>query len=355
MGAVLGLSLTSDDVVWILVDPVDRSVLDHDAFELPDDAEITGTAAKGAQAIAAAAGLEVDRVRLTWSDTARHEGLRLLTRLRCLKFEHVDAVPLASVMAVPVNAAHEDMAPRLALAYGAALAEVALSDAITEPVTQQTPAPRRFRRPAVYAALGLTAAAGVGVLVLATASVPQVEPAATTAEQSAPPDPGWVSVPAPAGASGALNRKVVTLPSETAQQAPVPVEAAAPVQVADVADPEPAVALSVPEPAALPVPEPAALSVPEPTALSVPEPTAPEAVVTQTEPVAALQEFEPVGALPAEVPMGQPHLPDGAHLPDVAHLPGAQPAAGPVVDSPAPVPAPGPEMTEPLNVFTALP
>ena len=349
MGAVLGLSLTSDDIVWVLVDAAHRSVLDHDAFEFPDDAEITGTAARGAHAIATASGLEVERVRLTWSDNARHEGLRLLTRLRSMDFDHVDAVPLASVMAVTVDAAHADMAPRLALAYGAALAEVAPSDAITEPVAQQMPAARRFQRPAVYAALGLTAAAGIGVLVLASASVPQVEPAATTAEQSAPADPGWVSVPAPAGASGVLNRKVVTLPSEAAQQATVPVEAAAPVQAADVAVPEPAAALAVPEPAA---------------ALAVPEPAAPESVVMPIEPVAAqpgaepavaLPESEPVGALPAEVPLGQPPLPDVAHLPDIAHLPEAQPAAGPIVGTPAPVPAPGPEMTEPLNVFTALP
>ena len=34
MGMVLGLSLTSDDVVWVLVDQSHRTVADHDSVDV---------------------------------------------------------------------------------------------------------------------------------------------------------------------------------------------------------------------------------------------------------------------------------------------------------------------------------
>ena len=43
---VLGLSLTSDDVVWVLVDEADGTVIDHDVIEVHEDAEMAGAAAR---------------------------------------------------------------------------------------------------------------------------------------------------------------------------------------------------------------------------------------------------------------------------------------------------------------------
>ena len=137
MRTVLGLSLNSNDVAWMLVDAAAGTVLDHDVLEFHADAEIAGAAARGAHAIARACGFEVDRVRLTWSSDAGADGLRLRTRLETLGFSHVEAIPLACAMAVIVAPEAMDMAPRSALAYGAALAPVSPSEAITVPVVQQ--------------------------------------------------------------------------------------------------------------------------------------------------------------------------------------------------------------------------
>src|SRR6478672_89388 len=180
----------------MLVDAAAGTVLDHDVLEFHADAEIAGAAARGAHAIARACGFEVDRVRLTWSSDAGADGLRLRTRLETLGFSHVEAVPLACAMAVIVAPEAMDMAPRSALAYGAALAPVSPSEAITVPVVQQisTRGSRRRRR-ILSAVLGVAAAAALGVLCLSAGAVPKVDPAATTADQPAPPDSGWAAVP----------------------------------------------------------------------------------------------------------------------------------------------------------------
>ncbi|HEY9264686.1 MAG TPA: hypothetical protein VIQ11_08795, partial [Mycobacterium sp.] len=112
MSAVLGLSLTSDDIVWALVD-ADGALLDHDALDADVADETAGDAASSAHAIARAIGVEIDRVRLTWNAEVAHAGLRLRTRLQHLGFDHVEAVPTAAAMAAPVHPDATDMAPRL--------------------------------------------------------------------------------------------------------------------------------------------------------------------------------------------------------------------------------------------------
>ena len=165
MRTVLGLSLNSNEVAWVLVDAAAGTVLDHDVLEFHADAEIAGTAARGAHVIARTCGFEVDRVRLTWSSDATEDGLRLRTRLETQGFSDVEAVALACAMAVIVAPEAMDMAPRSALAYGAALAPVSPGEAITVPVVQRIPARSRLhRRRIVSAVLGVAAAAVLGVL-----------------------------------------------------------------------------------------------------------------------------------------------------------------------------------------------
>jgi hypothetical protein len=211
---VLGLSLTSEDVVWVLVDETDGTVADHDYVEFNADAEIAGAAARGAHAIATACGFAVDRIRLTWSDDVARHGLQLRSRLASLGFANVAAVPLNRVGTVLV---HPDMEPALALAYGAALADVSLVPVSTRATTR-----RSHRGRTALAVLGAAAAAAVGGMLLTSGSLPQ-------AEQPAAADPGWVAVSAPSETAARVVRKVVEAQEEDEPAAYVaPVVAAAP-------------------------------------------------------------------------------------------------------------------------------
>jgi hypothetical protein len=87
---VLGLSMTSTSVGWVLVDgrDADGATVDHDAFDVGADEGSTaeGTsqpavAMRGAHAIAAASGHEVRTIGVTWSDDVEKEATRLLKSL----------------------------------------------------------------------------------------------------------------------------------------------------------------------------------------------------------------------------------------------------------------------------------
>lgn len=338
MGAVLGLSLTATEVVWALVDETARTVADHDAVEWDADYAIAEAAARGAHALARACGLEVDRVRLVWTPDARDDGMRLRAHLDSLGID-TEAVPLTCATRVLVDPGQSDMPPLVALAYGAALAEVEPSEAITVALPRQAPARRPRRRTRVVAAaLGVAAAAAVGAVFLTAGSVPQIEPAASAVAPPAGADPGWVSVTAPADGASEPLRKIVTHPSEASSPASsgyvpwaAPV-AAAPVAAATVVAPVVAAPVIVaPEAvpaaealsAARPAPEaaPAAAAVPGPEALPVPE-------------------------------AAEPHLPAAQQQ----HLPGAEPVVAPLPGPDVAAPTvPDSEMTVPVNVFTALP
>ncbi|CAA0120835.1 Uncharacterised protein [Mycolicibacterium vanbaalenii] len=297
MRAVLGLSVTVDELAWVLADAADGTVLDHDALRCGADAEVACAAARGAQTIAQACGYELDRVGLTWSEDVHREGLRLRTGLGCLGVCDAEAVPMAT--ATTLGRRSGDLAPRLMPAYGAALALVtsheASSTSAAQPVPKHGHAPRRRT---ISAMLGMAAAAVVGALCLSAGAAPPDVPAGTAADPPAPSDSGWESVPAPPGPAAEVVRKVVSAtPSYSEQPAAVPVQTYAPVQT------------HVPVPAA---------------AVPTPEPT-----------VAAAQ------PAPAEQP----------------HLTGTQLAVGPAPGPTAPVspPPPDAEMTELVNVFTAWP
>ncbi|PRC56116.1 hypothetical protein C6A85_40260, partial [Mycobacterium sp. ITM-2017-0098] len=82
------------------------------------------------------------------------------------------------------------MEPDLALAYGAARADVGLPDAIAVPLCTRAKA-RRFRRGRLaVAVLGAAAAAAVGGLLLTSGSLPQLEQTAAATGQPPAAEPG---------------------------------------------------------------------------------------------------------------------------------------------------------------------
>ncbi|TRW76538.1 hypothetical protein FK535_27665 [Mycolicibacterium sp. 018/SC-01/001] len=350
MGAVLGLSLTSTEVTWALVDDAERTLVDHDSLELDSDCENTArpgididvarVAARGGHGLARACGLEVDRLRLVWTPDAEACGRRLRSDLRSLGVT-VDAVPLTCATRVLIDPRDFDMPPLVALAYGAALAEVDPAEAITVALPRQVPTVRPKRPVRVLAAaIGVAAAAAVAAVVLTSGSVPEIEPAASAASAPAGADAGWVSVTAPVDGAAEPLRKVVNEPVQAYQAAPIHIAAPAAVPAA--------AALAAPAPAVLPPPD--ALPGPVPVAAPI---TAPEPLVPEVAPL--------TGGTATE-PSAEPHLPaaEQQHLPGaeplVAPLPGPE-AQAPQVLAPQPQTPAGadPEMTVPANVFTALP
>jgi hypothetical protein len=99
---VLGLSITSTGVGWVLLDGQgpDAVTLDHDAFDVQCDAEAGdkpqhSAAARGAQAIATASGHKVGSVRVTWSEDVEPDATALLKSLADSGSENVHPIPLS--------------------------------------------------------------------------------------------------------------------------------------------------------------------------------------------------------------------------------------------------------------------
>lgn len=227
---VLGLSLTVQAVVWVLVDDTDGGVLDHDVLKFRAGTEMVGAAARSARTIATAGGYDVDRIRLTWSDDVTCDGYRLRAQLDELRIADVETVPLAHAMSVMIA---PDTAPRLALAYGAALAARPADDTAV-------PGRRGLSRRIATAVLGAAAAALLTALTLTSGAAPDVQQTAATVPEQA--DPGWIAVPAPASGVAGMLRKVVEPTEETAtptrQPAPRAYVAPAPVVVPHLPAPE---------------------------------------------------------------------------------------------------------------------
>ncbi|GFM18827.1 MULTISPECIES: hypothetical protein [Mycobacteriaceae] len=370
MGTVMGLSLTADMVGWVLVDVDAGGLLDHDVLEVTAGAEIAGAAVLGAHAIAATAGHEIDRVRITWSDDAGHDGLRLQSRLRSLALSPVEAVPQSRALAVLVDPEDADLPVDIALAYGAAMAAADHDETIPDPVGVD-PVRRSPARRLLTSALGVAAAVAIGVFFLGAAGGPDVAPAATAVEQPSAAEPGWVAVPVtPPNTVTIPARKVVAVPSPRSAR-PEPVSSYQPAQSA----------ATVPAPQVAPAP--AAVTAAEPEGQPLLSETPPEVV-----PHLGGQQPEAVPQLGTPQPGAVPH--HGGPQPDaVPPLGGSEPravtqpdAAGPVpaapvgtMAEPAAVPhvsesmsphapgpstvvtggAPAPEMTDSANLFTALP
>ena len=247
MRAILGLSLKSGEVAWVVLDAADGTVVDHDALDLPADSELAASAARSARVIARACGFEVDRVRLAWTDEAASAGRRLRTRLGVLGFGEIEVVPMACAAAVPVDPEATAITPRLALAYGAALAVARPDKAITAPAVQQisdrSRLPRRRIKSAVF---GAAAAAALGLLCLSAGAAPQPPAPAATTEAFGPASTGMATVPAPTDVAATPVRKVVASPPSAEQYSAVPAQAHIPAPAAPAAAPEPTAAAELP-------------------------------------------------------------------------------------------------------------
>ena len=101
--SVLGLSMTSTSVGWVLLDGQgpDASVFDHDAFDIQSTADGAegdtsphAAAARGAQTIATASGHKVDSVHVTWTDDVQADATALLKSLADLGFDNVHSIAL---------------------------------------------------------------------------------------------------------------------------------------------------------------------------------------------------------------------------------------------------------------------
>src|SRR5262245_20867058 len=100
---VLGLSMTSTSVGWVLLDGQgpDAATLDHDSFDVQSGADGTAdtsahaAAARGAQAIATASGHTVGSVQVTWTEDVEAAGTAFLKSLADLGFDNVHAIPLS--------------------------------------------------------------------------------------------------------------------------------------------------------------------------------------------------------------------------------------------------------------------
>ncbi|MDT5246452.1 MAG: hypothetical protein QOD36_3828 [Mycobacterium sp.] len=119
MRTVLGLSMTSTSVGWVLLDRQgpDALTLDRDAFDVQSAADGTtpdtsqhAAAARGAQAIAMASGHTVGSVRVTWTEHVEADATALLKSLADLGFDNIVTIPLsqaAQTWGIEVGRANE--------------------------------------------------------------------------------------------------------------------------------------------------------------------------------------------------------------------------------------------------------
>ena len=98
MDTVLGVSITSTGVGWVLADGSadDDAALDHDAFDVDaGDTSQHGVAVRGAQAIAAATGHEIRSIGVTWTHDVETKARQLLESLRESGYDNVVEVRLS--------------------------------------------------------------------------------------------------------------------------------------------------------------------------------------------------------------------------------------------------------------------
>ncbi|WP_237674087.1 hypothetical protein [Mycolicibacterium parafortuitum] len=119
----MGLSLTAGSAVWVLVDTYDGSIIADEVVDLDTVGEISRAAARSVQEFALQSERLIDGVRLVWTEDARHEGVRLRTKLRLFGFEAIDTVSEEAAREGR-NRTARHIAPHMVLAYGAARADL---------------------------------------------------------------------------------------------------------------------------------------------------------------------------------------------------------------------------------------
>jgi hypothetical protein len=277
VGTVLGLSVTSVSVGWVVLDgsAVDAATLDHDVVDVArrpvDDISRHLAAVRGAQSIAAASGQDLTSIGVTWTEEAALTADLVLCALPGLGFDKV----------VPVRLTDAGEHVELTLAWAAALAVA--SDAVTVPAPRREPvAATPVRR---HSWVAPTRAAAVLVAGLSALFVlgpelagqpPDPAPETQTASDSPMVLGGIHAVPAPVVAPPVevTVQLVAGHPSPAPPETSYVVEEAAPTTTAEVAvsdetvSAEPVAVSHLPEQQVAPLPGPAI----EPTPAAVPAP-----------------------------------------------------------------------------------
>jgi hypothetical protein len=235
MRVVLGLSLTATSAVWVLVDTYDGKIIADEVVPLESLNEIARATARSVQTFALQSEQDIDGVRLVWDGTdssARHQGIRLRTKLRLFGFDTVETVSEEAAREGR-NRTARHIAPHLVLAYGAARANLDESDTrgalrrlvSRVPLRVPTAVPARLMAAAasvagiavlgigLYAVVGGSPSHDVAETTVAEAVVPvaPAPPAPQSAGPIAPAAPQAVAVLEPAG-TAALPEVAPTMP-----------------------------------------------------------------------------------------------------------------------------------------------
>ncbi|MGU3500810.1 hypothetical protein [Mycobacterium sp. C31M] len=398
MKTVLGLSVTTTGVGWVLVDATapDGHPIDDDQFAIGDPESLVPrclAAVRGAAAIAGASGHRIATIGVCWSTDLDDRSAELLTALRgvgCADVRPVRQVrPVAAADAADGGACAVDPGVLLADLFdtstdfdtgeaddtdertpncGPDAEQTSAYEAAHAVLTNVVPAERvrepRVRRdwslpPVGARVLTLSGAAAVTAVIalfavgsqFGGAEMPESATLANRATVSTPQE-APAEAPAPAAAAPlAAAPEVPAAPAPEPAAAPPSMTATQPAPTAEWVPPaQPVVAQEVPPaPEAVPhIPDPAVpLATPEaPVAAAVPvEPAPPLAVPEQVPPPPAVDHAAPV-VLPTDpmagTAVGPAPGPAPAQLPPPPPVDPIQAAIASLFPPPAPVPAPVP-------------
>lgn len=391
---VLGLSVTSAGVGWVLVDGAapESVTLDDDSFavETADELQVRALAAvRGAESIATASGHDVESIGVTCSEDVAAQAAQLIATLKEAGYADVRSVRLPNATPAPSDSAAHTAAARAVTLTEADLtvlldvdvepieSDPGPSDAVTVavplppelPTTRFTPAYDAAKAVATNAVPACSAGGAVHRLrgwitdapparlasMAGAAAIAAVVGLLAVGSQFGGPDgpaplsTGHQPVSPAAGTSQIISS--VPVPAPPAQEMavpeqvdPEPAEAPAPVYS------EPIMPLNAGQPAEIPV---IPVEIPQ---QQVPEqvPAAPVPAVTPSAPLPLEQGTGPLpGPAPAAVapsPAAIPPAPAAVAPAPVAVAPAPEaPQATPVPPAAEPVPAPAPAPVDPIQ------
>ncbi|MCV7354861.1 hypothetical protein [Mycolicibacterium fluoranthenivorans] len=331
MKTVLGLSVTSAGVGWVLVDGAEPEALtvDDDSFSVAtiDDLQSRALAAvRGAQAIASASGHEIESIGVTWGDDVAAHAAQLIATLKECGYADVRSVRLQN--AAPAAADH---AAHTAAARAVTLTDADLSVLLDVDIEPEPADPDD----SLTVAVALPPEAAEAPTTRFTPAYDAARAVATNAVPAGSTDGrvhrlrGWVRDASPArlatmAGAAAVTAVIALLAVGSQFSGPdVPAPLATATQPVSPAAGTSQIVSSIPAP----VPQAQELVVPE---QSNPEPPAAPPPV-YSEAIVPLQAGEPaaIPVIPVEVP------------PHVAVAPEQVPATAPLVEQ-APGPLPGP-------------
>ncbi|OBB70929.1 hypothetical protein [Mycobacterium sp. 852014-52144_SCH5372336] len=175
MDTVLGLSMTSTGIAWVLLEGegADAKTVDHDHFTVVADVATDGdistheAAVRGARAIASASGHRVEAICMTWSADVDAKAELLRKSLSDMGFTKVATVRMtdaARTWAGTLESSDEFDDVQVAPARGAALSRPVLSAAAPSTPVGKSTRQRSRRRLSSHGRAAMVLAAGVVAL-----------------------------------------------------------------------------------------------------------------------------------------------------------------------------------------------